>query len=286
MRIDTSNPYGLTGSNTIDGLYVYISETEFTKDNLPEPYMNNTVSYSGYNIDFPEKDKPYWVMWAYRSRDNQKVYGPCVRLVDWSDKLTAIFNNNPGFYSGDANAGYLNSAVASTDRVNITAFDTAAGINTGWDNVSGLPYWFIFDGAIRGLTLLPNKNMVTASTLYRNGYLGKSGTLSDVYAVQTITLLGGPITQGRFATTPRVRYQTWVPTLDEFKLQIGVAYQTGIPTTVQPLSATTLQTGRWYLTSTESSTGKFWAINDAGLTKEVGHSESLAVYMMFSMTPL
>jgi len=52
MRISVADPYGLTGSEYIDGLYVYISETKFTSDNLPEPYMNNTTSYSGYNINY------------------------------------------------------------------------------------------------------------------------------------------------------------------------------------------------------------------------------------------
>jgi hypothetical protein len=54
----------------------------------------------------------------------------------------------------------------------------------------------------------------------------------------------------------------------------------------QPLSTYKLQPGKWYLTSTESSIGRFWAINDAGETKEVGHSESIGVQMLFSMTLL
>ncbi|ABY63262.1 virion structural protein [Pseudomonas phage 201phi2-1] len=282
MRISVDNPYGLTGSEHIDGLYVYVSETKFDKDSLPEPYMNNTTSYSGYNLTFPIKDKPYWVMWAYRGRDNQIVYGPCIRLIDWSDKMIAIFSKNPYYLYGDANAGYISSSIIAAERPNIGAFEALAGTNIGWDNAASAPMWCTIDGVLYGSNTTPNKGMVTAVALYRNGYFARSGDLVDQYLPMTITLLGGAVTQGRTLTTPQVKYQTWVPTLDEFKAILGTFFLSGIPSTNPPISGWSLQPGKWYLTSTESSTGKFWAINDAGDTKEVGHSESLSVQMLYS----
>lgn len=281
IRIEVDDPYGLTGSEYIDGLYVYFSKDPFTIDTLPIPYINNKTSYSGYSIDLPEKNTPYWIMWAYRGRDNQMTYSPIVSWIDWSDSASTLFNSRPGFNYGDAQFGQLASNLILSDRIDISKFGGTPGIN--WPAPIQTPVWVMEKGVINGATIGIEHFDIDVATLYKNGYLGKSGDMSDVLTPAMITELGGPVIQGRTVTTDRATFQAWVPTVTEFRNLLGPMFQCGIPTTKPAISVNVLQEDIWYLTSSEGNGGVFWLINSSGTLKPTGSNIKGTVKMLYSL---
>lgn len=283
MRINVSSPYGLTGSEDIDGLYVYINETKFTPANLPAPYKNNTVSYSGYNIDLPETEKPYWVMWAYRGRDNQITYSPCVCLMDFPAELMKVYNDVLLIATGNALNGVLTNSLAAADLVYPDSFSIAANLPYKWDRGNSPIGWYLVDGKRVGASSRPNKDLGTARDMYVNGYLGREGTMENTYSQDLMEAFAVTEDQGRTFTTLRMNWSAWVPTLDEFRTILGVIFQSGIPTSAQPITALTLEENKWYLTSTESTTepGKLYAINSKGNLRSVSVSEQVAIQLLF-----
>lgn len=280
IRIEVSDPSGLTGSESIDGLYVYFSKDHFTVDSLPTPYKNNTPSYSGYSIDLPEKNTPYWIMWAYRGRDNQIVYSPIVSLIDWTPGATSLFNGRPGFVAGDAQFGQLASTITFSERVNTQSFGAS---NIPWETPAKTPTWFMDKGVITGAVTTNEALDTTIGDLYRAGYLGKSGDMSDQLTAGMITAMGGPVEQGRTFSTTNGNFKTWVPTITEFRTLIGSMFQTGIPTSKPAVSVNPLQEDVWYITSSEAQGGFFWGINASGTAKALSHNAKATVKMLYSL---
>lgn len=204
-------------------------------------------------------------------------------MIDWSTEATTLFNNNPGFLYGDAKAGYLNSVLYPTDKIELATFDLNHGSAIGWNNPGVSPYWFMLDGKIYGMYAGVNKTAISAQTLYIAGYMGKTGSLADVYSAETISKLGKAFAQGRHVLTPRGSYTAWVPTLDEFKTIVGTIFQSGIPSTNPAISTMVLHDNTWFLTSTESSAGKMWAINSNNDIKEVAVIDPVSVYMLIDL---
>lgn len=281
IRLEVSDPYGLTGSVSIAGLYVYYSKEHFTVDTLPTPIIDNKTSYSGYSIDLPEKNTPYWIMWAYRGKDNQKVFSPIVSWVDWSNAAVLLFSARPGFVYGDAQFGSLNSNLNVADRITVESF--GASPNITWRKPLQYPIWFMDKGVITGVSVVSEHLETTITDLYKDGYLGKSGDMSDVLTPDMITELGGPVEQGRKLSTDKGDFQVWVPTLAEFRTYIGSMFQTGIATTKPPVSLNSLQEGIWYLTSTQAQGGVFMLINSSGSTRPSGPTVKAAVQLLYSL---
>lgn len=286
MRISTDSPYGLTGSEFIEGLYVYVSEDSFTPDDLPAPIMSNTTSYSGYTVTFPQKDVPYWIMWGYRGRSGQMSYSPAIRLIDFSDGFNRAFNGFAQFRLGDANFGALTNTLASTDLVYADMFSIIAGIDYRWDRGNSQIGWYILDGELHGVTTLPNKDVGTAIEMYTNGYLTKSDAELSQYSPTMTAALTPSSPQGRTVPKTNMTWSAVVPTLDEFQWIFGSVFQSGIPTSAPAFSGLALNPNVWYLTSSESADtpGTFWAINYAGGLKTVTPTEAVSIYLLFGGT--
>jgi len=245
--------------------------------------MNNTTSYSGYNITLPEFDKPYWIMWGYRGRDNQRAYSPAICLMDFSPALIKVFNVRLLITSGNAQYGTLSNSLAASDLVYPDTFSIKAGLTYKWDRGNSPIGWYLVDGKRVGASNRPNKDIGTARDMYANGYLGRTGDMSAVYSQELMTAFGSAVIQGRTVDTTQMKWSAYVPTLEEFKTKIGAIFQTGIPTTAPLISALTMEENMWYLTSTESTTslGKLQAINSKGEITDVLPDTNVRIQLLF-----
>lgn len=283
MRIITGDPYGLTGSERIDGFAVYISKEKFTPDDLPTPYIKATSSYSSYNLTLPEYNTPYWVMWSYHSGYDQTAYSPLACLMEFPPNLIKVYNNSLLITSGDAIYGVLSYYLAASDRIYPDTFSINAGLDYRWDAGNQMIQWYLINSKRVGVSNTANKSNGTARDMYKNGYLGRSGTMESELSTVMMDTLGAPVTQGRMLTTTMMNWFAWVPTLAEFKEVIGAVYQSGIETDAPPLTGITLLETKWYLTSTESTTvpGKFVTINSKGETSTAGPDDSVVIQLLF-----
>jgi len=119
--------------------------------------------------------------------------------------------------------------------------------------------------------------------MYYNGYLGREGTMENTYSQDLMEAFQLTPDQGRNVDTLSMHWSAWVPTLEEFRTYLGVIFQSGIPTTAMPISSIRLDEGKWYLTSTESTTepGKLYAINSKNELKGITIDEEVCIQLLF-----
>ncbi|MBW6071095.1 hypothetical protein [Pseudomonas aeruginosa] len=281
MYITLKNVRGWPGSTPIVTFWSYTNAIPWDYNNLPPHYYYDWDLIAGFWPSRYPEDTCVWLNLKYKDIFGQLAYTGPMRTLSVSSKWQSVLGYTK-LEAGDGQYARLTKSYKGENRPTLRPIGSSPYSIPGM-NLDEAPTPYFIDNEYVAFHDTSSIEKAVAVAVYHAGYMGRSGDMSDVWPSELIEHIGGPTQQGRIIDMQDVKWEVYVPTLNEFKRYMGTAFQTGIQTDQSPVTNLSLPDNVKFLTSTPSPRNNTMlvAIDNDGIEYDVDIANEVDVIFVF-----